>query len=218
MVRLTLFLLLLTPGALFAAGEADNSAKAKRPVAVAPTWSGWPGEGAPLKGSGVHTSWVFSGRYVDTDLERPRWRFTVNYRLHRNLQVGIEFNPKADEIGPLVNLFLFTETETRPSVFLGTSSDRIGSPAGEQSYYLTGSKYIKEVSASFYGTINYSEWDDKINFPFGGTYEFGQGLSTRYMYDGDRSHLMVNYFPNTWGVSLMWIWLEEPGISLSYGF
>jgi len=160
---------------------------------------------------------VFSGRFVDTDLERPRWRFTVNYRLHLRLQVGVELNPKADEIGPLVNLFLFTETETRPSLFLGTSSDRIGSPAGEQSYYATTSKYIKVLSASLYGTLNYSEWDETFNFPFGGSFEFCQGVSTRYMYDGQRSHLMLNYFPERWGASLMWVWLEKFGLSVSFG-
>ena len=73
-------------------------------------------------------------------MNRPQWRFTANYRLHQRLQVGIELNPKAKEVGPLATLFLLTETGTRPALFLGTSSDRIGSPAGEQSYFATISK------------------------------------------------------------------------------
>ncbi|MEE8523094.1 MAG: hypothetical protein V3T72_04115, partial [Thermoanaerobaculia bacterium] len=71
-------------------------------------------------------------RYVDVDLARPRWRSTLTYRLHHRLQVGIEANPEADEIGPLLSWFLVTEGHGRPALFLGTSSDRIGSPAGEQ--------------------------------------------------------------------------------------
>ena len=78
-------------------------------------------------------------------MDRPRWRFTANYSLHQRLQVGVELNPKAEEAGPLVTLILLTETETRPALFLDTSSDRIGSPAGEQSYFATISKYIPPV-------------------------------------------------------------------------
>ena len=96
-------------------------------------------------------------------MDRPRWRFTLNYRIHHRIQAGIEFNPKAEEIGPLFTLFLLTETEKRPALFLGTSSDRIGSPSGKQSYYATISKYLPFLHASFYGSLNYSEWDDAVN-------------------------------------------------------
>ena len=44
--------------------------------------------------------------------------------------------------------FVLTETERRPALFLGTSSDRIGSPEGTQSYYLTGAKYLPIVRTS----------------------------------------------------------------------
>lgn len=132
--------------------------------------------------------------------------------------MGIELNPKAKEIGPLFTLFLLTETETRPAFFLGTSSDRIGSPAGEQSYFATVSKYVPALRTSFYGSLNYSEWDDRFNFPFGVSLEVGKGFSIRPMYDGDRGHLMVNYFADTYGISLMYVWYETAGISLSVGF
>ena len=86
--------------------------------------------------------WTSSVRFVDTELDRPRWRFTLNYRIHHRTQVGIEFNPKAQEICPLLTLFLLTETEKRPALFVGTSSDRIGSPSGKQSYYVLRSASI----------------------------------------------------------------------------
>ncbi len=151
-------------------------------------------------------------------MDRPQWWFTANYRLHRRLQVGVELNPKAKEAGPLATLFLFTETETRPALFLDTSSDRIGSPTGEQSYFATISKYIPRLRSSFYGSLNYSEWDGKFNIPFGVGVELGKGFSLRPMYDGDRGHVMLNYFATRYGVSLMYVWLETMGISFSLGF
>jgi hypothetical protein len=82
---------------------------------------------------------------VDTELERPRWRFTASYRLHERAQLGVEYNPVAGEVNPLATLFLLTETDNRPALFLGTSSDRIGSPEGTQAYYLTASKMMPVV-------------------------------------------------------------------------
>jgi hypothetical protein len=155
---------------------------------------------------------------VNTDLDRPRWRSTVNYRIHQRLQIGVELNPKAEEIGPLFSLFLFTETERRPALFLGTSSDRIGSPAGKQSYFATASKYVPALHASVYGSLNYSEWDDAFNVPFGASVEFGKGVSVRLMHDGDREHVMLNYYAAQYGVSLMYVWLETAGVSFSVGF
>jgi len=138
--------------------------------------------------------------------------------LHERLQVGVEYNPVADEIGPLFTLFAITETETRPAFFLGASSDRIGSPPGTQSYYATTAKYLPFAHLAVYASLNYSEWDDAFNFPLGVTAELGKDFSLRHMYDGDRSHLLLNYFPHNFGVSLMYIWYERFGISLSAGF
>lgn len=134
------------------------------------------------------------------------------------MQLGVEANPAAEEIGPLLTLFLLTETERRPALFLGTSSDRIGSPAGKQSYFATLSKYLPRLHASVYASVNYSEWDDGFNFPAGVSLEFGRGFSARPMYDGRRTHLMLNYFGERFGISLMYVWLETTGISLSAGF
>ena len=151
---------------------------------------------------------------MDTELERPRWRFTLNCRIHQRLQFGLEYNPVAKEVGPLLSLFL---------MFLGTSSDRIGSPAGKQAYFVTVSKGLPKLPISAYATLNYSEWNKElgvtsVNIPFGITVNFGQYLSIRPMYDGDRSHLMLNYFADHYGVSLMYIWLERGGVSTSVQF
>lgn len=151
-------------------------------------------------------------------MSRPRWRFTVNYRLNNRLQAGLEYNPDAEEVGPLFTLFLLTETESRPALFVGTSSDRIGSPAGKQAYFVTASKYVPQLRASLYGSLNYSEWVEKFNLPVGLGVELGKGFSVRPMFDGDRSHLLLNYFDDRYGVSLMAVWLEKMGVAFFYGF
>jgi hypothetical protein len=155
---------------------------------------------------------------VDTELDRPRWRSTLNYSLTPKLQVGVEYNPAAGEVGPLLTWFLRTEAERRPALFVGTSSDRIGSPEGTQSYYLTASKHHPSWPVSAYVSVNYSEWDGGVNVPFGAYLDLGRGVSLQPMYDGQRSHLLVNWQRERYGVSLLWVWLEEAGISFNVGF
>jgi len=134
------------------------------------------------------------------------------------IQIGIEYNPVASELVPIATVFLLTETERRPALFLGTSSDRIGSPEGTQSYYLTASKLAPRIPVSVYGSLNYSEWDEGINFPFGGEWYVWGGFSVRGMYDGNQPHAMVNWFGDRFGVSLMAVWLDTFGISIAGGF
>jgi hypothetical protein len=155
---------------------------------------------------------------VDTELERPRWRATANYRVIPTLQLGVEYNPVAGEVAPLATWFLLTETERRPALFLGTSSDRIGSPEGTQAYYATAAKYVPLIRTSPYVSLNYSEWDDAFNVPFGANVELGGGFSVQPMYDGHRMHLLGSYAASKWSVTLIWAWLERAGVAVSTGF
>jgi hypothetical protein len=157
-------------------------------------------------------------RWVDLELDRPRWRSTLNWRLLPKLQLGVEYNPAADEIGPLVTWFLLTEGDRRPALFAGTSSDRIGSPAGTQSYYLTAAKRHPEWPVSGYVSLNYSEWDGGFNLAFGVEFELGERFSIRPMYDGDRAHLMLNFSSSRYALSLLWVWFERVGLAISVGF
>jgi hypothetical protein len=161
---------------------------------------------------------MLSLRYVDTELERPRWRTTANYRVVPTLQLGIEYNPVAGEVGPLATWFLLTEGERRPAVFIGTSSDRIGSPEGTQSYYLTAAKYLPPARTSPYVSVNYSEWDAGWNVPFGANVELGRGFSVQPMYDGHRTHLLGSFATARFSATLVWAWLERAGVAVSVGF
>lgn len=156
-----------------------------------------------------------SVRFVDTDVDRARWRGTVNWRARPNLQIGAEFNLVVEEVGPLFTWFLVRETRRAPAVFFGTSSDRIGSPEGKQAYYLTLAKRAPDLPVSAYASLNYSEWDAGFNVPFGVT--IGRSVTVQPMFDGDRTHLLLGWSGSRAAVSLLWIWLERAGLSLSVG-
>lgn len=136
----------------------------------------------------------------------------------RIAQVGIEYNPEVNEVVPLATIFLVTETERRPALFVGTSSDRVGSPEGTQSFYLTASKLVPKIPVSVYGSVNYSQWSDGVNYPFGGEWYVWGGFSVRGMYDGEETHALVSWFGDRFGVSLMAVWLDTFGISVAGGF
>jgi hypothetical protein len=161
---------------------------------------------------------VASVRWVDTELERPRWRGTLNYRLLTTLQVGIEFNPMASEAGPLATWFVVTEGARHPAVFLGTSSDRIGSPPYTESYYVTAAKALGTLPASAYVSLAWSDWDDAFNVPFGAHIDLGHGFGLQPMYDGHRSHLLATWSRERFSVTAIAAWLERAGLAVSVGF
>lgn len=134
------------------------------------------------------------------------------------LQLGVEYNMAAQELSPLATFFVMTETERRPAVFFGTSSDRIGSPEGMQAYYVTTAKYLPFLRTAPYVTLNYSEWDEGLNIPFGANVELGAGLSIRPMYDGQRTHLLASWSGTRTSVTFIWAWLESAGAAVSFGF
>lgn len=151
-------------------------------------------------------------------MPRPRWRSTANVRVLPSLQVGAEYNPVAGEVAPLATWFLRTEGEQTPAVFLGTSSDRIGSPEGTQAIYLTAAKYVAPLRCSLYASLNYSEWDEGFNLPFGAGIELGGGFLLQPMYDGNRTHLLASYAGAHYSVTLIAAWLEQAGVAVSFGF
>ena len=139
-------------------------------------------------------------------------------RVMPKLQIGLEWNIAVDEVDPLATWFLTTESEHRPALFLGTSSDRIGSPKGKQAYYLTAAKRLPVVPIAPYVSLNYSEWDDGFNVPFGANIDLSRGFSMQPMYDGNRGHLLASFATQRASVTLIWAWFETPGIAMSYGF
>lgn len=155
---------------------------------------------------------------MDTNLPRPRWRFTGVYRFTPRFQGGVEWNPGAREAGLIGNWILNPESEKYPMINLGTSSDRIGTPAGPHAYYVTFAKGFPDLKIGPYVSVNYSEFDRRLNFPFGVNYQFAPGVTGLFMNDGRKSHLLLTYGRENWSVTAMWIWFKHPGISFSIGF
>ena len=82
---------------------------------------------------------------IKLDEDRAKLRFTLNYRITEDLQVGVEANPVgARRFGPLANWRVLRETERLPAIVLGTSSDRIGTSSG-QAYFATASKNLEPL-------------------------------------------------------------------------
>ncbi|MBK6909316.1 MAG: hypothetical protein IPH10_00035 [bacterium] len=156
---------------------------------------------------------------MDIALDRPRWRFTADYLFHPRVNAGVEINPAADEITVRGNVRVLAEKRVVPNVSLGTSSDRLGSPAHTQCYYMTVAKSLPGLPIAPYGSINYSEWEDGWTFPFGTNIMLGRGLSALLMNDGRKPHAALNYDSGRgWGLSALYIWFEHPGLALTIGF
>ena len=155
---------------------------------------------------------------MDTEVDRARYRTTATWRVHPRAQIGLEYNPAVGEVNPLATVFLLHEQPRVPGLFLGTSSDRIGSPEGTQSYFLTAIKSLHPLPVSVYGSLNYSEWDEGWNYPFGAFIDLGGGFGFQPMYDGAETHLLASWQNERLSVTAMWVWLESAGVAVAYGF
>src|SRR5687768_16119174 len=104
---------------------------------------------------------TFSFRAIEGQIDRATLRTTLTCAITSRLSAGLEYNPKAESFGPLANLVLVTETDRRPALIAGTSSDRIGTPSG-QSFYLTASKDLSAelgVPLAPYAGLAYGTYD-----------------------------------------------------------
>ena len=176
-----------------------------------------------MRGSGnlLATRFNLGIRYVPSGvIPRARLRTTLMYRLSQDLQLGVEFNPLAEEVGPLVNWRAVSETRHRPALSFGTSSDRIGTPDG-QAYYGTLSKdlepYVK-LPVSLYAGALYGSWDDEFVFPFGANFRLGRQWTFTPQFDGHASHGLLTYSWSRFSVTGLLIRWRHPGIAFNIGF
>lgn len=145
----------------------------------------------------------------------------MTYRLFPRLTAGVEYNPRAGEIGPLVNFVALTEGETRPALILGTSSDRIGTPRG-RSYYATLSKDLTEATrlpvAPYLGA-SYGTYEHRLR-PIGGiNVHLGDRWTAVFIHDGIHAHPTVTFDAGK-GIQLSAIFVRarDWGLSASLSF
>ena len=142
------------------------------------------------------------------------------YGLHPRVDVGLEYNPKVDQVSPLANLRVVNETRTRPALILGTSSDRIGTPEG-QSFYGTLSKDLRPqigLPVAPYIGVAYGTYEDKARLIAGANISLGHGFSSLLIFDGVRFHPTLSYFRGRHGLSALLVRSRDAGVSYSLRF
>jgi len=164
--------------------------------------------------------WTYGVRLIANQIDRAKWRNTLTYRFHPRVTVGIEYNPLAKKVSPLANVVAITETDVRPALILGTSSDRIGTPSG-QSFYATFSKSLKRATGlpvAPYVGVAYGTYEDRARIIGGLNITLSDRWSSTILFDGARIHPLLNY---TFGRHQLGMILERgrnPGISYSISF
>lgn len=176
-----------------------------------------------MRGSGdlLATRFNLGIRYIPRGvIDRAKWRNTLMYRLSQDLQVGVEYNPLADDVGPLFNYRAIRETKNRPALSFGTSSDRIGTPFG-RAYFATLSKdlepYVKLPVSVYWGTL-WGSYEDEFIFPAGLNIRLGKQWTVTPSYDGHAYHQLVTYSWDRYGVTGMLIRGRYPGVAFNLGF
>jgi hypothetical protein len=174
--------------------------------------------------SGAHSfqkqRWLFGVRWVAEQIDRATLRTTLAYRFTPEFSAGIEYNPLANDVGPLANWVPLSETEQRPAVILGTSSDRIGTPHG-RSFYATASKNLESLSGlpiSPYAGVVYGTYESRFRPIAGMTTDFGKGFSNLTMFDGVNIHTMITFEYQRHSFSVLLVRLRDFGFSYSIRF
>ena len=102
----------------------------------------------------------------------------------------MEFNALAQEkVNPIGNWFIQTETEARPGIVAGFSSDRIGTPSG-MAYFVSMQKQLGGNTGRIapYVGLSYSGWGHEFLIPFGMSIALRDDLTLLPMCDGKHGH------------------------------
>jgi hypothetical protein len=164
--------------------------------------------------------WTFGVRLLANQIPRASVRTTLTYRFHPRFQAGIEYNPRVDEVGVIANLLILTETERRPALMIGTSTDRIGTPSG-QSFYATFSKNLRRdtgLPIAPYVGVAFGTYDDRLR-PIGGlNVLLSKKFSILVTYNGVNVHPLLNFTHGRQAISLVMVKGRDPGVSYSISF
>jgi len=103
-------------------------------------------------------------RLLSGQIDRATVRTTLMYRWKPRIHFGVEYNPLVGEVHPLLTLIPVTETQNRPAIIFGYSSDRIGTPKGD-SMYRTASKDLEHgtgLPIAPYGGIVFGTYEHRF--------------------------------------------------------
>ena len=164
--------------------------------------------------------WTLGVRLLANQIPRAAVRTTLTYRFHPRLQLGIEYNPRAGEFAPLANLLVLTETQRRPALMLGTSTDRIGTPSG-QAFFATFSKNLRRETGlpiAPYVGATFGTYDHRLR-PIGGlSISLNKKFSILATYNGVNIHPLLIFSHERHALSLIMVKGRDPGMSYSVTF
>jgi hypothetical protein len=164
--------------------------------------------------------WTYGVRFIPNIIDRAKWRNTLTYQVTPRFSVGVEYNPLAGKVSPLANFVALTETEKRPAIILGTSSDRIGTPSG-QSFYATVSKSLERETGlpiAPYVGVAYGTFENRARIIGGLNIYFTNRFSSTILFDGVKIHPLVNYSYKRHQFGFMLVEGKKPGLTYSVSF
>lgn len=164
--------------------------------------------------------WTFGIRLLSNQIPRASVRTTLTYHFHPRISAGVEYNPRASDLGVIANVVAITETTRRPALILGTSSDRIGTPSG-RTFYATMSKNLSnelKLPIAPYAGVAYSTYEDRF-LPVGGlNINFREDFSSQIIFDGVKVHPTINYVRGRHVFTFLLAQGKNPGVSYSISF
>ena len=175
-----------------------------------------------MSGAGNQTQykWTLGVRLLTHQIPRAAVRATLTYQVHPRLQLGIEYNPRAHEVAPLMNLVIVPERERRPALMIGTSTDRIGTPKG-QAFFATVSKNLKQLTGlpiAPYAGAAFGTYEHRLRPIAGLTIFLGKGFSLITTFNGVQVHPLLNFTRGRHALSLVMVKGRQPGMSYSIRF
>ena len=156
-------------------------------------------------------------------IDRATHRTVLMHRFGRDFKAGVEWNAQASEVGVVANWRAVGETEKRPALIFGTSSDRIGTPSG-QAYYATISKSISSFLEPYglalapYAGLSWSGYEERFVVPFGLNVGLPGGWSAMLIHDGVHTHLSDTYARRNLSVTLLAVERQHVGVTVGTAF
>ena len=140
-------------------------------------------------------------------MPRASRRLTLTYRFLPRLTAGVEYNPRADEVAPLVNWLAIPESAKGPALMFGASTDRLGTPSG-RAYYATVSKNLQawlRVPIAPYVGAAYGTYDDRLRAIGGVNVSMTERFSAMVTYNGEDIHSIVSLTQGPQTFSLLYL-------------
>jgi hypothetical protein len=144
----------------------------------------------------IESPWVLGFRLLPgIDVDRAEFRTTLMRQLTPTFSAGVEFNPAANEFGPLANWLAIPERENAPALIFGTSSDRIGTPHG-RAIYGTLSKDLEPwvgLPIAPYVGASFGTFDDELVGIGGLRVAWDEKITSTSLWDGHNLHHTIDY-------------------------